>query len=166
MNKVIPLKADEICKAYAIYSEPADNGRGFVGLYEIPGKDVQYARKDDGAVEIFDTEEDAIASAGQDLCKAMNARTRSSTNDHGHHLMGGADLAVALKELQMSPTKFAEMVGTEPRRVLDWIDGKLPITRPVNLLVRLLAFPCAKDRAQEIIDEIAYVKRGPHRATA
>jgi hypothetical protein len=149
-----------ICKEYRVEADPRhDNKPGYVAAFSIPGKDKQLARNDDGSIALFDTEDAAIAAAGEDLCEAMNARTISTANSFGYRVMGGAELAVALKELGLSPASFALYCGSTHDRIMDHIDGKTPIPRTMNLIAHLLRLPGAIEAAQRLTDEITFKKK-------
>lgn len=140
---------ESICKRYDLLARPnRSGGSGFTGVYMIPGKDEQVAREPDGRISIFATEDEAIAAAGEEMCRAMNERTKFSYR-HGYKRMGGAQFAVGLKELDISPATFAAFYGTAQRRVLQWIDGEEDIPHPVNLLLTVLAVPGMKTLVQQ-----------------
>ena len=105
--------------------------------------------------------DEAQAIAGVNLCAALNGRTRSSVNNYGWKVMGGADLAVALNHLDLSPTNFAMICGTDQRRVMDWIDGVAPIPRTVNLIVHLIGQPGITDVAKAFTENAMFVKPRP-----
>lgn len=155
-----------ISRSFEVKAGRSDDGNRWIGYFTIPGKDRQYARDDDGSVSMFDTEDEAIAAAGEDLCEALNGRTRHTHDHFGYKVMGGAELAVKLAEAGISPASFAVLVGTTHERVMEMIDGEMPITRPVNLLAHLLltvpgAFEEAERYTREIVFDKREVKRGP-----
>ena len=136
-------------KRYGVFAVPNRSGRGgFVGQYAIPGKDLQQVRDDNGIIIVFDTEDQAVAAAGEEMCKAMNGRTKFSYR-HGYKRLGGAQLAVGLKELDISPATFAAFYGTAQRRVLQWLDGEEDIPHPVHLVLTILAVPGMKTLIQQ-----------------
>lgn len=137
-----------ICKRYGVVARPnRSGGAGFTGVYMIPGKDEQFAREEDGRIAVFDTEDEAIAAAGEDMCRALNGRTKFSYR-HGYRRLGGADFAVALRDLEISPAQFAAFYGTSQRRVLQWIDGEEELPHPAHLLIAVIAVPGMKTLVQ------------------
>jgi hypothetical protein len=138
-----------ISKRYAVAALPS--GTGFVGAYDIPGKDQQLARCDDGSIAVLDTEDEAVAAAGEDLCKAMNERSKFSYR-HNYRRMGGAELAVKLAELDIGPASLAIMYGTQQDRVIKWLDGAEDVPWPVSLLLHLFEDGAALERAQQFVD--------------
>ena len=157
MSKNIDLL---ICKTYKVEAVPSENGNGFVGAFSIPGKDRQLARFDDGSIAVFDTEDGAISAGGEDLCEALNTITGSTASAYGYRVMGGQELAVLLKEAGVSVGSFAIYCGTTQERVVEWIMGKNPIPRTVNLIAHLFkTCPGAIDQAQQLVDEITFRKK-------
>ena len=141
-----------ICKRYGVHARPNRSGNpGFTGAYSIPGKDEQVARDPDGRVVIFATEDEAIAAAGEEMCRSMNERTKFSYR-HGYKRLGGAQFAVSLKELSISPANFAAYFGTSQRRVLQWIDGEEDIPHAAHVLLTVLAVPGMKTLIQQFTD--------------
>lgn len=130
----------KIMRRYGVRAEPSKGGGGFVGLYAIPGKDEQLARDDDGSVAVFDQEDEAIAAAAEDMVAALNARQIASWK-RNYRRMTGAELAVALAELELSPSEFATIDGTSQQRVMQWIDGEEDIPYHVTVLIALLRLP-------------------------
>ena len=141
------MNTTPIMKKYELKAKPNKSGRGgFIGAYSIPGKDEQFARNEANEIEVFETEDEAVAAAGDDLCTAMNARTKYNTKQ-GYRRMGGAELAVALKELGITPAQLSAIYGTTMKRVLQWIDGDNDIPHVLNLLIAMLAVPGMKTLA-------------------
>jgi len=136
-------------KRYGVDCSPNRSGNGgFVGTYAIPGKDLQYARDEAGVISVFATEDEAIAAAGEEMCRALNGRTKFSYR-HGYKRLGGAQLAVGLKELEISPANFAAFFGTSQKRVLQWIDGEEDVPHSAHLLLTVLAVPGMKTLVQQ-----------------
>lgn len=156
-------RAIDSCLAYDVEAEPIHGGDGFVGAFCIPGLTRRLVRNPDGTTASFDTEDEAIAAAGEGLCDLMNSRTISTDNSYGYRVIGGAELAVALARLELSPAVFAMFCGTDHRRVMEWIDGKQSIPRTVNLIVTLLALPGAIKAAHDLTDSIIYKKKADTR---
>lgn len=151
-------KSPTIARRFGLRASPnRSGGVGFVGHYSIPGKEEQTARDDTGAIAVFDTEDDAIAAAGEDLCDALNARSKF-TYKHGYRKMAPAEFAVALAELEISPSNFAAFYGTNQRRVLDWIDGAQDIPHVVDLLMAVLAVPGMKTLVQQFTNRTMVIE--------
>jgi len=145
-------KSPTICRHFAVKARPNRSGDGdFAGSYCIPGKDEQFARDDQNRIAIFDTEDEAIAAAGEDMCKALNSRHKSTVR-HKYRRMSGAELAVTLQQINLSPMQFAALYGTDGRRVLAWFDGAEDIPHAVNALTTALAIPGVLPMVQRITD--------------
>lgn len=132
MDKAGKIIADK----YKIEARTNRSGVGYVAAYFIPGTPEHFARYPDGGIEVFGRQVDAEAAAGFHLCQTMNERSRFSYS-HGYRKMGGAELAVAIEKLGISPAQLAGIVGTRQTRVLDWIDGIQDIPHTVSLLMAL-----------------------------
>ena len=143
------MKPAKISRRYGIHAEPAKRGNGFVGVYEFPGKDRQEARHQDGSVEVFETEDAAIAAAGEELCDALNGR-QVSNSKHGYKRLTGAELAVQLAGLNLSPAEFSRLMGTSQKRIMQWIDGEEDIPHNARVLLTLLSMPGALLLATQI----------------
>lgn len=142
-----------IARHFGLRAEPNRSGKGgFVGYYAIPGKDEQVARDDKGAIFVAETEDEAIAAAGEDLCQAMNERSKFSYK-HGYVRMTGAELSVAMKEIDVSPSQLAAHLGTRQERVIGWMDGGQDIPHTVHLLITLLQVPGTLQMVQEFTDK-------------
>ena len=134
-------------RIYLVRSAPDRNG--YFGEYSFPGRDVQRVIGNDGRHTIFNTEDEAIAAAGEELCKALNGRVKSK--DRGRYTrLGGADFAVALHDLNITPGSFAKMYGTNPGRVQKWIDGEEEIPHPVRILLATFTLPGALPLAKQL----------------
>jgi len=146
-------KTISIARRFELRAEPNQSGKGgFVGYYAIPGKDEQLARDDKGAIFVADTEDEAIAAAGEDLCQAMNERSKFSYK-HGYVKMTGAELSVAMKELEISPSQLAAHLGTNQQRVMAWMDGEQDIPHTVHLIIELMKLPDMVPIVQEFTDK-------------
>ena len=51
----------------------------------------------------------------------------------------GAELAVTLADIDLSPTELAWLYGTSQDRVLKWLDGEDAVPHPVRLILAALA---------------------------
>lgn len=155
----------EISRRYEVSSEPAHGQSGWIGLYAMPGKDIQQARDRQGRVMVFANPLEAQAIAAEQMCEALNARHISSQK-YGYEMMSGAEFAVALQRLGITPSEFAILYGSEQRRVMGWIDGVdrdgkptggLP--HPARVLLGLFEDPENLERARQITAEHTYDKR-------
>jgi hypothetical protein len=143
---------ETICRHFAVKARPNRSGEGgYIGSYCIPGKDEQFARDGINRIAVFNTRDEAIAAAGEDMCRALNARHKSTVR-HKYRRMSGAELAVTLKQLNLPPMQFAALYGTDGRRVLAWFDGAEDIPHAVNALTTALAIPGVLPMVQRITD--------------
>jgi len=61
--------------------------------------------------------------------------------------MTGADLRASVARLEMTERGFGAAIGATPETVSRWINGHLPVPRPVAVLAHVLTM--AKDRAPQ-----------------
>lgn len=151
-----------ISAQFTVTAQPASNG-SFYGAYSMPGRDWQRVirRKPDGAIVPirFDNEALAKAAAGEALCDAMNHRVRGR-NSHGYRRIGGAELAVRLAELQLSPAAFARIVGWDQAKVMRWIDGEENVPHVVRIALEMMletpgALQVAVETTEQAMQEAA-----------
>lgn len=127
---------------------------GYTASFQTPGFEPVEIRHSDRTPIMFDTEDAAIAAAGERMCEILNVRTRNRSA-HGTIRMGGADLALALRSADVSPSQLARIFGTRTDRVLNWIDGVEDIPHSVRILLALLHTPGAKELAMEITENVS-----------
>lgn len=125
-----------IADRYKVEARTNRSGVGYVAAYFIPGTPEHFARYPDGSIQVFGRQIEAESAAAFALCNTLNERSRF-TYKHGYRKMGGAELAVAIQKLGISPAQLAGICGTMQSRVLDWIDGKDQIPHTVSLILAM-----------------------------
>ncbi|WP_269581923.1 hypothetical protein [Roseibium sp. Sym1] len=143
-------------KRYEIATQKLDNG--FSAAVSLPGKTTEHLFDPDGDIALYNGRWQALGAAGLHLCDILNSQTRS-TMKHGYERIGGAEIAAALTELDMTPTELAIHYGTDLRRVMKWIHGEEDAPVPLALLLRLLTLPGVREVAQEHTDSVTWDKR-------
>ncbi len=133
---------------FKAWAEPYNNGKGYVGNYHAPGLDIGHVWEADNKLAIFPTADLAELAAKDRLFDVLNgARTFAASiyrngKPERYNRLSGPEFAVMLKEVNLTPTFFAEIYGTSLRRVLWWIDGvndrghEELVPHPVYLLLR------------------------------
>lgn len=125
-------------------------GDRFVAQFALPGLIPDLVRDKDGVVS-FTTERDAEIAAMETLMRLYDSRTIDTRKAGGYRRLTGAELAVLLDEINITPTYFAEIAGVPQHRVMKWLDGEQDIPHSVHVLARLVA---ANDKNFEIAQEI------------
>lgn len=122
----------KIHSTFRAWAEPHPGHEGFVGLFHAPGLETDYAVEDgriDMSIAIYPTAELAEIAAKNSLFKVLNsARTFAAIvhrngKPERYARLSGAEFAVLLGEVDLTPTFFAELYGTTLKRVMSWIDG-------------------------------------------
>jgi hypothetical protein len=131
-------------KDYRIWAE-AEAGK-WSGWFHLPGK---IPEKIKGS---WRSEIEATAAAGLAMCTALNGRY-VATSKFGYKRLSGGDLAGRLAELQLSPTEFSRIWGTDQRRVMSWIDGDQDIPYAVGPFLEMLSLPGGLQVARRMADE-------------
>jgi hypothetical protein len=133
----------DICDSYSVgYIQ---HGQWYSACYGIPGLQLSVRGSPNK-----DPKEATIVAADA-LCDHLNARTKHSTV-YGRRVMGGAELAVALANLDIGPSQFAIIVGTPQSRVMDWIGGKAAVPHTIYLIVSVMARDGHTERFRALTD--------------
>lgn len=146
----------KVNRTYRIYAKPA---RGLIPAYVVPGIEGERLVYAEGGVPLrCATEDEALAEAGRNLCAFLNGQTRSRTK-HGYTRLGGAEFAVALRDLGITPSEFGVLYGTQLDRVMKWIHGEDDIPHPVRVILALLTMPGGLALARQITGAAIVDKR-------
>ncbi|TAA54581.1 hypothetical protein [Shinella sp. JR1-6] len=139
-------------------------GDKFVAEYAMPGLVPEYVQVG-GAVKKFETAEAAEIAALKAFASLYDSRTLDTRKNKGYVRMTGAELALALDELNVTPTFFAELTGFPQSRVMGWIDGVQDIPHSVYLVIHLMRFNPEKmiDRAEDLLDRVEDATSRPGR---
>lgn len=128
-------------------------GAKFVGQFALPGL-VPDLVKDRNGVRQFDTEREAELAAMETVLNVYDSRTIDTRSAGGYRRLTGAELAVLLDEIDITPTYFSEICGVPQHRVMKWMDGEQDIPHSVHVLVKLLAHSDENfDIAEKITEE-------------
>lgn len=146
----------KVNRTYRILASPTRGG--WSASYLVPGLEGPRVVSERGEPLVVPNDVEALAEAGVNLCAYLNERTRSRRK-HGYARLGGADLAVALRDLGLTPSEFAILFGTNLDRVIQWIDGEEDVPHPVRVLLALFALPGAIALARQITSAATYDKR-------
>ena len=161
-----PMKPKRLDPTYGVDAIPNAGGPGFTAFYRMPGLVPGYIRdQQTNRVEIFETEDQAIAARARRLFDIMNApRVRAKANSgkrEQYARLSGSEFARLLQEAGITLTLFAYLYGTTEKRVLGWIDGvnekgEVDLApHPARILLELFkAAPSNVDLAEKITDSV------------
>lgn len=128
-------------------------GERFTGQFSLPGLIPDLVRGRDGNVQLFDTEQQAYVAAMEAVIRLYDSRTIDTRKAGGYRRLTGAELAVLLDEVDITPTYFAEIVGVPQHRVMKWLDGEQDIPHSAHVLVKLMKLNDDNFRVAEEITE-------------
>ncbi|MCM0751557.1 hypothetical protein DEA98_10145 [Brucella pseudogrignonensis] len=128
-------------------------GDRFTGQFSLPGLIPDLVRGRDGNVQFFDTEQQAYVAAMEAVIRLYDSRTIDTRKAGGYRRLTGAELAVLLDEVDITPTYFAEIVGVPQHRVMKWLDGEQDIPHSAHVLVKLMKLNDDNFRVAEEITE-------------
>ncbi|KAB2666042.1 hypothetical protein F9K91_07885 [Brucella tritici] len=128
-------------------------GDRFTGQFSLPGLIPDLVRGRDGNVQLFDTEQQAYVAAMEAVLRLYDSRTIDTRKAGGYRRLTGAELAVLLDEVDVTPTYFAEIVGVPQHRVMKWLDGEQDIPHSAHVLVKLMKLNDDNFRVAEEITE-------------
>lgn len=139
--------------ASRLIAKALPRGDRFAAQFALPGLIPDLVR-DGGGVRTFPTEREAEVAAMEAVLRLYESRTIDTRKAGGYRRLTGADLAVLLDELDITPTYFAEIVGVPQHRVMKWLDGEQDIPHSVHVLVKLLVHSDENfDIAEKITEE-------------
>ncbi|THK34002.1 hypothetical protein EHS39_33030 [Ensifer sp. MPMI2T] len=134
-------------------SKALPRGDKFAGQFALPGLVPDLVRVGD-RIQLFDTEREAEIAALEACALLYDSRTIDTRKAGGYRRLSGSELAVALAELDVTVTYFAEIAGVPQHRALKWLDGEQDIPHSVHVLVKLLLMNAANfDMAARITRE-------------
>ena len=121
--------------------------------FGFPGGHPDFVQES-GRRVVYDNEGQAVADAGETMCDLLNSRKRQRSKPERYRRMTGPEVAVALADLEITPTAFAWLYGTSQDRVLKWIDTVEDIPHPVRVLLATLALPGALITARQTTSSV------------
>lgn len=128
-------------------------GDRFTGQFSLPGLIPDLVRGRDGNIQFFDTEQQAYVAAMEAVIRLYDSRTIDTRKAGGYRRLTGAELAVLLDDVDITPTYFAEIVGVPQHRVMKWLDGEQDIPHSAHVLVKLMKLNDDNFRVAEEITE-------------
>lgn len=135
-------------------SKALPRGGKFVGQFALPGLVPALVSAGNQPI-LFDTEREAEIAAMEAMLRVYDSRTIDDRKAGGYSRMTGAQLAVLLDEINITPTYFAEIAGVPQSRVMKWLDGEQDIPHSVHVLARLVAASDANfELARKITEEM------------
>jgi DNA-binding transcriptional regulator YiaG len=146
----------KVNRTYRVIATPARDG--FTASYTVPGLEGPRFVMDRGQPLVVPNDVDALAEAGVNLCEFMNERTRSRRK-FGYTRLGGAELAIALRDLGLTPSEFAILYGSNLQRVMQWMDGEDDVPHQVRVMLALFTLPGAIGLARQITSAATYDRR-------
>lgn len=124
--------------ASRLIAKALPRGQKFAAQIALPGLVPDLVRNREG-VMTFELERDAEVAAMEAIIRLYNSRTIDTRKAGGYVRMTGAELAVVLDEIDITPTYFAEIAGVPQHRVMKWLDGEQDIPHSVHVLAKLIA---------------------------
>lgn len=141
----------------------------YVGKYRAPGLEEYVVLDDCGKPMFFNMEEHALKAAHERLLDTLNsARTLASRagKPERYRKLTGPEFAELLREVDITPTFFAELYGTTLQRIMWWIDGANDkgnpesVPHPAYLLLSLMKDrPSIIDKCQDLTDAVTTSRR-------
>ncbi|CCF19114.1 protein of unknown function [Pseudorhizobium banfieldiae] len=138
--------------ASRLIAKALPRGDRFAAQFALPGLVPDLVR-DSGGVKLFPTEAAAESAAKDAVIRLFDSRTVDTRKAGGYVRLTGAELAVLLDEINITPTYFAEIVGVPQARVMKWLDGEQDIPHSVHVTARLIAHSEENFRIAETITE-------------
>lgn len=143
--------------ASRLIAKALPRGPKFAAQFALPGLVPDLVRQG-GAAQQYDTERDAEIAAMEAVIRLFNSRTIDTRKAGGYRRLTGAELAVLLDQLNITPTYFAEIAGVPQHRVMKWLDGEQDIPHSVHILAKLMlqneaSFKLAEQITEDYRDE-------------
>jgi DNA-binding transcriptional regulator YiaG len=133
-------------------------GSKFMAQWAAPGMIPNYV-DDGGSAKIYEEAGAAEDDARRILFEALNSgihRDPSRSKLAAYEKMTGPELAVALADLDVSPTWFAFIMATNYQRVIDWMTGAQDIPHTVRVMIEIFKRdPAAMDAAEATTRAVA-----------
>lgn len=145
--------------ASRLIAKALPRGDKFSAQFALPGLVPDVVRTREGVVT-FDRERDAEIAAMEAVIRLFDSRTIDTRKAGGYVRMAGAELAVLLDEIEITPTYFAEIAGVPQHRVMKWLDGEQDIPHSVHVLAKLIAASDENFALAERITEETQEKTG------
>lgn len=129
-------KAGPIERYFARAVERGDDM--FAAQYGAPGLISEIVKNNrDGTEELSNTAVRAELLAARILLKILNTRAHALRNQGKNRYphLTPAQFAQELAAVEVTPTWFAEIYGTNQKRILDWLEGNEPVSHPARVLL-------------------------------
>lgn len=150
---------------YYAESVPRPNGTGFLGRFSAPGLEWDFAQEG-GAPAVFDNPGAAELAAARALIGVLNIRSSRlafEKNDR-YRKLSATEFAELLADAGITPELFAHIMGTDPNRVRQWLEGTGDIPHPARVILELLkAADGNVDIAEKVTDAVATSRKGEER---
>lgn len=127
---------------FEVWTEPARHQPGYVSWWAAPGHHpgiVKDPKTKD--VQVFDNQAIAEIFGWRRMAEALNRPRVLASKGQGkperYRKMSHLEFSQELADVELTPTFFAYLYGTSPKRVIDWIDGVEDVPHPVRLMLAL-----------------------------
>lgn len=139
--------------ASRLIAKALPRGSHFNAQFALPGLVPDLVRDRNG-VRRFESVREAEVAAMEAVIGLYNSRTIDTRKAGGYRRLAGAELAVMLDNIDITPTYFAEIAGVPQHRVMKWLDGEQDIPHSIHVLTKLLAHSDQNfEIAQELTEE-------------
>jgi DNA-binding transcriptional regulator YiaG len=113
----------------------------FVAQFSLPGLTPDLVSDNRGRVCTYASEVDAEHAALRVFFNTFEARMIDTRKPGVFERLAPGEFAALLAAAEVTPTFFAEMLGTSQSRVMQWLDGSADVPHWAHVIVRLLAEP-------------------------
>jgi DNA-binding transcriptional regulator YiaG len=113
----------------------------FVAQFSLPGLTPDLVRDRSGRICTYEAEIDAEHAALLVFFNTFESRMVDTRKPGAFKRLAPGDFAKLLSTADITPTFFAEVLGTTQSRVMQWLDGSADLPHWAHLAVRLLAEP-------------------------
>jgi DNA-binding transcriptional regulator YiaG len=110
----------------------------FVAQFSLPGLTPSLVSDNRGRVCTYASEVDAEHAALRVFFNTFEARMIDTRKPGVFERLAPGDFAKLLTRADITPTFFAEMLGTSQSRVMQWLDGSADVPHWAHIIVRLL----------------------------
>ena len=139
--------------ASRLIAKSLPRGTHFTAQFALPGLVPDLVKNREG-IRTFTTARDAEIAAMEAVIGLYNSRTIDTRKAGGYRRLTGAELAVLLEKIDITPTYFAEIAGVPQHRVMKWLDGEQDIPHSIHVLTKLLAHSDQNfEIAQQVTEE-------------
>jgi DNA-binding transcriptional regulator YiaG len=110
----------------------------FVAQFSLPGLTPGLVSDNRGRVCTYEKEIDAEHAALRVFFSTFEARMIDTRKPGVFERLAPGEFAALLAAAEVTPTFFAEMLGTSQSRVMQWLDGSADVPHWAHIIVRLL----------------------------